>query len=143
MDPALVQAGAVSVVQLFAPFLKKAAQAGADVAWQKAKQLYEFVSQKLGSNPHAVKAIEELRAKPEEVKAQEVVQQQVKLAMFEDQAFANRLLDMLEDVKKADDRQMFGNQFHGSVGNVVQLRDITGGVVNIGTHGGGDGVGGR
>lgn len=131
MEPALIQACASGAVQLLSPFFKRVAQAGNDLAWQKAREFYAFLRQKLAGNQQAEDALDTMENEPDSAAAQEEVRQQLERAASTDEAFGRRLKALLDEVEAAGGKQAFKTNFYGPIANLMQVGAIHGSTVNV------------
>jgi len=142
MEP-IIGTIAAAAVSLLASFLKSSGEGfsrglGDDIgsrtgnaAWKKAKQLLSTIKARFSSKPQASKVMEAFENAPQDEDTQATVRFHLKQTFASDETFMKEVSDLLKEFAKAGGDTYFKTNISGSVGKIIQLSNIHGGIGNV------------
>lgn len=139
MDPISIAISSTAV-SLLSPYLKTLTdkvvekggeaigKAAGEVAWKKAKELYETIRKKFSGDPSAEQTLAALAKTPENKEQQAEVERLLKEAVSSDENFAKQLANILREAADAGADNVFNTNIYGEVQKFVQIGTVHGDV---------------
>lgn len=140
MDATAIATLASAAVSLLAPYVKQAGERLAkkvgeeigkgaeEVAWDKAKKLYESVKAKFSTKFSATEALDDLARSPDDGDVKASVRIQLKKIMSVDEDFSKELANILKEAASAGADNVFHTNIYGDVQKLVQMGNVYGDV---------------
>lgn len=138
MDAITITTLASTAVSLLIPYLKSiiegagkkaVEQVGSktgELAWDKAKQLYEAIKAKFSVKRDTKKIMSSLEKTPDDSDLQAVMRFQLKEMITKDEKFAKELATILVDASKAGADVIFDTKIVGNVQKFIQIGNVDG-----------------
>jgi hypothetical protein len=136
MDPTAISAIAGTAVSLLVPYVKKLAEGIAtetgkkagEAAWDKAKELYLTLKERLCSKPETSKIFDVLERSPDDSDTQAALRFHLKDMISNDETLGKRLAVLLKEADDAGVDTVFQTTIHGNVEKLGQFGVVYGNV---------------